>query len=109
MPRCASVWIYADGWLYTRHPRNRQPVGFPIGNHFCKSLISKEFTVQKTTPTVMQAVLLPAKESPLTVDSIPVPRPGPGQVLIRMAAAPINPSDFGFLRGSYGFKKPFPV
>ncbi len=26
-----------------------------------------------------------------------------------MAAAPINPSDLGFLQGSYGFQKPFPV
>ena len=30
------------------------------------------------------------------------PRPGIGQVLVRMAAAPINPSDIGFLQGSYG-------
>jgi NADPH2:quinone reductase len=26
-----------------------------------------------------------------------------------MAAAPINPSDLGFLRGSYGFQRPFPI
>lgn len=57
----------------------------------------------------MQAVLLQENNGPLTVGPLPVPRPGPGQVLVRMAAAPINPSDLGFLRGSYGFQKPFPI
>jgi NADPH:quinone reductase-like Zn-dependent oxidoreductase len=57
----------------------------------------------------MQAVLLQASGGPLTVGQIPVPEPGPGQLLLRMAAAPINPSDLGFLKGSYGFRKPFPI
>jgi NADPH:quinone reductase-like Zn-dependent oxidoreductase len=39
----------------------------------------------------------------------PVPRPGPGEVLIRIAAAPVNPADVMFLRGLYGVKKPLPV
>jgi len=38
-----------------------------------------------------------------------VPRPGPGQVLVRVAASPINPSDQMFIRGLYGFKKPLPA
>jgi NADPH:quinone reductase len=39
----------------------------------------------------------------------PVPRPARGQVLIRVAAAPINPSDLMFVRGLYGFKKTLPA
>lgn len=61
------------------------------------------------TPKMMQAVLLQGKGGPLTVGSLPVPIPGSGQILVRMAAAPINPSDLGFLSGSYGFQKPFPI
>jgi NADPH:quinone reductase-like Zn-dependent oxidoreductase len=57
----------------------------------------------------MQAVLLEENGESPKFGSIPVPKPGPGQVLVRMAAAPINPSDLGFLRGSYGFQKPFPI
>jgi NADPH:quinone reductase-like Zn-dependent oxidoreductase len=45
----------------------------------------------------------------LAVVEKPVPRPGKGQVLVRMAAAPINPSDLAFLRGLYGIKKSLPV
>ena len=60
-------------------------------------------------PTSMQAVLLESDGGSLTVGPITVPQPGSGQVLVRMAAAPINPSDLGFLRGTYGFQKPFPV
>jgi len=39
----------------------------------------------------------------------PVPTPEAGQVLVRIAASPINPSDLAFLRGQYGFKKKLPV
>lgn len=60
-------------------------------------------------PKYMQAVLLEGSGGPLTVGQIPVPEPGPGQLLLRMGAAPINPSDLGFLEGSYGFRNPFPV
>jgi NADPH:quinone reductase-like Zn-dependent oxidoreductase len=57
----------------------------------------------------MQAVLLPAPGKPPTVGTLPVPQPGPGQVLIRLAAAPINPSDLGFIQGSYDVQAPFPL
>jgi NADPH:quinone reductase-like Zn-dependent oxidoreductase len=57
----------------------------------------------------MQAVLLEENGGTPKFGMLPVPKPGPGQVLVRMAAAPINPSDLGFLRGSYGFQKPFPI
>jgi NADPH:quinone reductase len=33
----------------------------------------------------------------LFLDTVPVPAPGPGEVLIRVEAAPINPSDLGLL------------
>lgn len=36
----------------------------------------------------------------------PVPVPKPGQVLVRMRAAPINPNDLMFLDGTYEVKKP---
>jgi NADPH2:quinone reductase len=60
----------------------------------------------------MRAVQLLAydgKPESLVVGRIPVPRPGPGQVLVRVAASPINPSDVAFIRGLYGFKKPLPA
>lgn len=67
------------------------------------------FRMNTSLPKHMQAVLLESSGGPLTVGRIPVPAPGPGQLLLRMAAAPINPSDLGFLNGSYGFRKPFPI
>jgi NADPH:quinone reductase-like Zn-dependent oxidoreductase len=45
----------------------------------------------------------------LRVVSKPVPRPGPGQVLVRIEAAPCNPSDLVFMQGFYGVKKPLPT
>jgi NADPH:quinone reductase len=60
----------------------------------------------------MQALVLQryARDaSALVVEERPVPRPGPGEVLVRIAASPINPSDLAFMEGRYGFVKPLPV
>jgi NADPH2:quinone reductase len=60
----------------------------------------------------MRAVQLHAYDgtpASIAVVDLPVPRPGPGQVLVRVAASPINPSDQMFIRGFYGFKKPLPA
>jgi len=62
-----------------------------------------------TIPNSMRAVLLEGIGRAPTVGQAPVPQPGPGQVLVRMAAAPINPSDLGFLKGAYEVQKAFPV
>jgi len=50
-------------------------------------------------PAAMRAVQLDEPNGQLTLREIPVPRPGPGQVLVRMAVAPINPSDLGMFSG----------
>jgi NADPH:quinone reductase-like Zn-dependent oxidoreductase len=38
----------------------------------------------------------------LQTGRIPVPEPGPGQVLIRLRVASVNPSDLHFIKGEYG-------
>ena len=38
----------------------------------------------------------------LSLVELPVPKPGPGEVLIEMQASPIHPSDIGLIMGSYG-------
>src|SRR5262245_16487689 len=63
-------------------------------------------------PTTMRAVQLNAydgKPGSLTVTEIPVPRPGPGEVLVKVFASPANPSDLMFITGNYGFKKALPA
>ncbi len=41
-------------------------------------------------------------EEVLEVRDVAVPKPGPGQVRVRMLASPINPSDLLWVRGIYG-------
>lgn len=60
-------------------------------------------------PETMHAVHLEQEGGPLVVRRVPVPRPARGEVLIRMAAAPVNPSDLGFLAGSYTVERRLPV
>jgi NADPH:quinone reductase len=62
-------------------------------------------------PEQMTAVILNAYKGAeaLRVEHRPVPQPAPHEVLIKVAASPINPSDLMFLRGLYGFKKPTPT
>ena len=38
----------------------------------------------------------------------PIPEPGPGEVRLRMAFAPINPADLNFIEGTYGRKPDLP-
>ncbi len=73
--------------------------------------ISTKVIPKTTIPTTSQAVLLHEYgESPvLEVVERPTPQPGPGQVLVQMAAAPINPSDLLFLQGIYGVHKSLPI
>ena len=67
-------------------------------------------------PNEMQAVLLrdycvDTQEaiSGLEVVRRSVRQPRRGEVLVRMEAAPVNPSDFLFLQGLYGVRKPLPA
>jgi NADPH:quinone reductase-like Zn-dependent oxidoreductase len=60
----------------------------------------------------MQAAVLHAYDGTsesLRIETRPVPKPERGQVLVKMVAAPINPSDLMFLKGLYGVLKPLPV
>lgn len=65
--------------------------------------------VNTSIPSTMQAVQIDEPNGPLTLREIPVPQPKKGQVLVRMAAAPINPTDFNSLTGArmYG-KRTYP-
>lgn len=55
----------------------------------------------------MKAVVLTDKEK-LEIKEVEIPKPKDGEVLIKMEASPINPSDIAFMKGVYGSKKPIP-
>lgn len=56
-----------------------------------------------TIPDTMQAIQLEEENGKLQVRQLPVPKPGPGEVLVRMAASTINPSDIGFMYSTTGY------
>lgn len=60
-------------------------------------------------PKTMRALVLTAIPSQLEVREVPVPTPGDGQVLVKIACSPVNPSDTAFLRGNYGLKRELPT
>jgi NADPH:quinone reductase-like Zn-dependent oxidoreductase len=63
-------------------------------------------------PKTMRALRLTAydgRPESLQLVELPVPTPAAGQVLVRVAASPINPSDQMFVRGLYGVKRPLPT
>jgi NADPH2:quinone reductase len=67
--------------------------------------------VLEKIPEEMTAVVLDSYTGVdgLRIERRPVPKPGPNEVLVKVAATPINPSDLSFLEGFYGFRKPNPV
>jgi NADPH2:quinone reductase len=52
-------------------------------------------------PSTMLAVHLEKPGGPLVVRTIPVPAPGKGEVLVKIAASPVNPSDLARIKGLY--------
>lgn len=64
-----------------------------------------------TLPTVMTALELSAYDGldALKVVEKPVPELDQGQILVKVEAAAVNPSDLMFNRGRYGFTKPLPT
>jgi NADPH:quinone reductase-like Zn-dependent oxidoreductase len=75
----------------------------------------KEIIMSAFIPSEMRAIQLENydKNLAIAIHSLkvvtePVPQPDLGQVLIRIEAAPCNPSDLVFLQGLYGIKKTLP-
>ena len=60
-------------------------------------------------PATMRALELATYDGRLQLVEKPVPKPGRGQVLVRVAASPVNPSDLKFIVGGYGIRKPLPI
>ena len=59
----------------------------------------------------MKSILFDAPGEPgdvLRSSETETPKPGPGEVLVRMLASPINPSDLMFVRGVYGIRPECP-
>ncbi|MCP4312619.1 MAG: zinc-binding dehydrogenase [Bacteroidetes bacterium] len=50
---------------------------------------------------MMKAVRQKKAGGALAIESVPVPEPGPGEVLVKMSASPINPSDLANISGDY--------
>ena len=45
----------------------------------------------------------------LTVNEIPIPEPGEGEVRVRVTARPIHPADLMYIRGAYGLRPKLPA
>lgn len=55
----------------------------------------------KIVPEQMSAIRQEQAGGILKIEQVPVPDPGPGEVLVKMDAAPLNPSDLALLAGGY--------
>ena len=53
-----------------------------------------------TTMLQLRSLIKRNAELILSLDEVPMPEPGPQDVLVQMQAAPLNPSDLGLLFGA---------
>ena len=49
------------------------------------------------TALQLRSLVKPSGELEVSLAEVPIPEPGPGEVLVRLEAAPVNPSDLGLL------------
>lgn len=64
---------------------------------------------QAQLPRSMRALRLVGYPRRMCVEEMPLPTPGSGEVLVRVDASPVNPSDVMFLLGLYGVKRDLPT
>ncbi|MFO7852831.1 MAG: alcohol dehydrogenase catalytic domain-containing protein [Bacteroidota bacterium] len=57
----------------------------------------------------MKAIIQERPGGELLIKNIPIPEPGPGEVLVKMIYSPINPSDLSLLQGTYASSPQYPV
>jgi NADPH2:quinone reductase len=64
-----------------------------------------------TIPATMRAAVLHDYQgaASITIEQRPTPQPKRGEVLVKIAASPINPSDQMFIIGGYAFRRPLPT
>ena len=58
-------------------------------------------TKKNAIPDKMKAARQKVAGGPLSLEEVDVPRPGRGEVLIKMDSSPINPSDLALIAGGY--------
>jgi NADPH:quinone reductase-like Zn-dependent oxidoreductase len=56
----------------------------------------------------MVAAVMVEPMAPLVIRRVPIPVPGKGEVLVKMEASPLNPSDLSMLTGGYAVKPRYP-
>lgn len=66
-------------------------------------------SVLKKMPETMRAIQMDEPGQSLIIRTVPVPEMGKNEVLVKMFASPINPSDLAFLKGGYTPILHFPV
>ncbi len=57
-------------------------------------------TANERTALQLRSLVKGSGELEVSLASVPIPRPGPDEVLVRIEASPINPSDLGLLFGA---------
>ena len=59
-------------------------------------------------PSTMRAAVVHAFDRPLTIDELPVPQPGPGEILVRIEASGVCHTDLHAARGDWPVKPTLP-
>lgn len=79
-----------------------QPTNQPTLFHYNNTMSSNTTTNNNEIPTEMKRLIVSSpgdgtslKECKVVVETLPTPTPASGEVLIKVCAAPVNPSDYG--------------
>ena len=79
-----------------------------VGIIICDIGMEEKSEPKTTGIKTMKAIVLEGPRQ-FVLKELPIPKPGHGEVLVKIIAAPINPSDLAFLAGGYQSTKKLPT
>ncbi len=97
--KCSGLFGGRQGTGWRRFPVEQAGLGDLLGSHTGRGALAAIHSARKPPLGAMRALVLRAPKSQLVLEDRPAPRPGPGEVLLRVRACAVCRTDLHMVDG----------